>query len=80
MCRLESKNVRKNRVCKKDYIWNPRTCSCENGKDLESIIGDSVITCDEITEVTKNKSASAKTAPTKNVPTKTIPTNLNEKR
>ena len=78
MCRLESKNVRKHGVWKKG--WNPRTCTCENGKDLESIIGDSVITCDEITEVTKNKSASAKTAPTKNVPTKTIPTNLNEKR
>ena len=75
MCRLESKNVRKHRVCKKDYIWNPRTCSCENGKDLESIIGDSVITCDEIREVSKNKNA-----PTKNVPTKTIPINFNENR
>ena len=67
-------------MCKKDYIWNPRTCTCENGKDLESIIGDSVITCDEIIEVTKNKNVPAKTAPTKNVPTKTIPTNFNEKR
>ena len=27
----------------KDYIWNPSTCTCENGKYLGSIIGDSVI-------------------------------------
>ena len=40
-------------MCEKDYIWNPATCSCENGKYLASIIDDSVITCDEITEETK---------------------------
>ena len=73
MCRLESKNVRKHGVWKKG--WNPRTCTCENGKDLESIIGDSVITCDEIKKKKKNKNA-----PTKNVPTKTIPINFNENR
>ena len=38
---------------KKDYIWNPSTCSCENGKCLASIMDDSVITCDEIIEETK---------------------------
>ena len=39
----------KNIICvKKDYIWNPATCRCENGKDLASIIDDLVITCDEI--------------------------------
>ena len=32
----------------KCYIWNPATCNCENGKYLESIMDDSVITCDEI--------------------------------
>ena len=37
----------------KGYIWNPNTCTCENGKYLRSIIGDSVIKCDEIVEVTK---------------------------
>ena len=28
-------------VCKIDYIWNPATCSCENGKYLASIMDDS---------------------------------------
>ena len=32
---------------------NPGTCNCENCKCLEGIIGDSVITCDKIIEVTK---------------------------
>ena len=44
----------KKHICEKDYIWNPATCSCENGKYLASIIDDSVITCDEIIEETKN--------------------------
>ena len=33
---------------KKNYIFNPATCSCENGKYLKSIMDDSAITCDEI--------------------------------
>ena len=37
-------------VCEKDYIWNPATCGCENGKYLASIMDDSAITCDEIIE------------------------------
>ena len=32
----------------KYYIWNPETCSCENGKHLASVIDDSVITCDKL--------------------------------
>ena len=49
---------------KEDYIWNPATCSCENGKYLVSITDDdSVITCDEIIEETK-----------------IIPTNFNENK
>ena len=48
-------------MCEKYYIWNPDTCSCENGKYLASIIDDSMITCDEII-VTKE--------------TKTIPKNI----
>ena len=28
-------SVKKHHVCEKDYIWNPSTCSCENGKYLE---------------------------------------------
>ena len=54
----------KKHICEKDYIWNPATCSCKNGKYLASIIeDDSVITYDEIIEETK-----------------TIPTNFNEKK
>ena len=52
-------------VFKKNYIWNPATCSCENGKYLESIIANSVISCDEIMEETKRTL-------TETVPTKTI--------
>ena len=54
------------------YIWY----ICENGKYLESIIADSLITCDEIIEVTKTvptKTVLARTVPTKTIPTKTIP-------
>ena len=37
-------------VCEKDYVWNPATCYCENGKYLANIMDDSAITCDEDTE------------------------------
>ena len=57
-----------NIVCKKYYIWNPNTCTRENGKYLGSIIDNSVITCDEITESSKS------------VPTKRFPTTFNEKK
>ena len=46
-CRCECK---KRHICEKDHIWNPATCSCENGKYLASIMDDSTITCDEIIE------------------------------
>ena len=39
-CWCESK---KHHVCERDYVWNPSTCSCENGKYLASIMDDSVI-------------------------------------
>ena len=35
---------------KKDYIWNPSTCSCENGKYLATIIEYSAIMYDELIE------------------------------
>ena len=41
---------------KKDYIWNPATCSCANDKYLASIFDHSVITCDNITGETKTVS------------------------
>ena len=33
-------------MSRKDYVWNPATCNCENGKYLASVMDDSVITCD----------------------------------
>ena len=41
---------KKHHVCEKDYVWNPATCNYENGKYLASIMDNSVIMCDEITE------------------------------
>ena len=29
-------------ICENDYLWNPATCNCKNGKYLASIIDDSV--------------------------------------
>ena len=54
-------------------MWNPVTCSCENGKCIGSVIDDSVIMCDGIIEETKN-------ILTKTVLTKTVPRNFNEKQ
>ena len=39
---------KKHYICKKDYVWNPATSNCENGKYLESIMDDSMITWDEV--------------------------------
>ena len=44
-CQCEFK---KRHVREKDYVWSPSTSNCENGKNLASIMDDSVITCDEI--------------------------------
>ena len=53
---------------KKDDLWNTAAWSCKNGKNLASIIDDSVRTCDKFIEETK-------TAPTnlsnKNITCKT---------
>ena len=49
-----SVKIQKKHVCKKDYIWNPATCSCKNGKYLEIIIDDSVVTCGEVIEEEKS--------------------------
>ena len=46
-CRNVCQTSRKN-MCGKGYIWNPATCSYENGRYARSITDDSVITCDEI--------------------------------
>ena len=44
-CRSECGN---HHICEKDYVWNPATCNCENGKYLASIMDDSAIMCDEV--------------------------------
>ena len=41
----------KEQVCKKDYTWNPATCTCEYVKYLGCFNDDSVITYDEIIDV-----------------------------
>ena len=51
-CQCKCINSKKHRVCKKDYIQNPVTCSCKNGKYLATIIDESVIKCYEIIEMT----------------------------
>ena len=60
-------SVKKANYVKKNFFWNPATCSCENGKYLPSTIDDSAITCDEIIG-SYDKEA------------KTIPKNFNEKK
>ena len=61
-CHLSTK---KHHLCKKDYIWNPGACSCENGKYLASIIDDSAIVCDEsIDAVAKSYNKETKTVTT----------------
>ena len=37
-CRCECKNPKEYNLCQRDYILNPATCSCGNGKNLWSII------------------------------------------
>ena len=67
----------------KDYTYNLSTCTCENGKHLENIIGDSLVICDEIIVITKTvptKTISTETISTKTVPAKTIRENYNEKK
>ena len=44
---------KKHLTCEKDYVWNPATCNCQNGKYLASIIDDSVIMCNGMIEETK---------------------------
>ena len=59
-------------MCEKGHIWNPATFCYENERYAKSIIDDSIVKCDEITE---KKSILIKT-----VSAKSIPRNLNEKQ
>ena len=38
-CQYECKKCH---ACEKDYVWNPETSNSENGKDLASIMDDSL--------------------------------------
>ena len=67
-CQYEWK---KRHVCEKNYIWNPATGSCENGKYLASIIDDSAIMCDEIIKV-DTEAKSNDIAKSKNEETRTF--------
>ena len=42
-------SVKKFIYVKKDYVWNPATCNCENGKYLASIMDKTI--CDEVIDV-----------------------------
>ena len=59
--RCECKKIH---VCEKDYVWNPATCICENGKYLASIM-DKII-CDEIMDVKETNFNERKTFKTQN--------------
>ena len=52
MCRCECKN---RHDFEKDYVWNLATCSCENRKYLASIMDESAIMYDEVTESFNNE-------------------------
>ena len=58
---------KKRNVYEKDYIWNPATCSCENGEYLGSVMNDSAIIYIEIIESYDEE-------------TKTIPTSFNQRK
>ena len=58
-CRCECKKIH---VWEKEYVWNPSTCICENGKYLASIMDDSAFICDE---VISSYNEEIKTIPTK---------------
>ena len=49
---------KKHHIYEKDYISNPATCSCKNGKYLESIINNSVIISDEIIDAKETSTIS----------------------
>ena len=51
-CRSKCKKIH---VCKKEYVWNPSKCICENEKYLASIMDNSVIACIEVTKTHETK-------------------------
>ena len=47
-CRCD---CQKHHICEKDYVRNPTTYNCENGKCLSSIMDNSAIICDKIINI-----------------------------
>ena len=74
-CWCDCKNCH---VCEKDYSLNFSRDSCKNTKYWASIMNDSAITCDEITEMDTETKSNDK-AKSNDGEAKTIPTNFNEK-
>ena len=46
-CQCECK---KYHICEKEYVWNPSTLICQNGKYIASIVDDLAIICDDVIE------------------------------
>ena len=53
--RCECKNLLEHDSCKKDYMWNPSTCNCKNGRYAVSIIDNSVIHWLHVMKLKKRK-------------------------
>ena len=64
---------------KKDYIWSPATCSCENSKYLASTSDNSVITCDEIINAAGSAPTNVMSTVSTNV-TRTASINVHNKK
>ena len=60
-------DCKRRHVCEKDYIWNPSTWRCLDGKYLASIMDDSAIMCDKFLGSCNKE-------------TKTIPISFNENK
>ena len=65
-CKFDGRKCKEN-VCEKDYIWNPSTWRCHDGKYLASIMDDSAIMCDKFLGSCNKE-------------TKTIPISFNENK
>ena len=50
----------------KDYVWNPSTCNCDNGKYLTSIMCHSVIMRDEIIDTDAEAKSNDEAKPNNN--------------
>ena len=65
----------------KNYVWNPATCSCENGKYIGSIMDDSAIICDKAIDEDADAEAKSNDEAESNNEVKSIDQiNFNEKK